>query len=34
MIQQIKNFILSINEEYKFATLDGHIKDDVLLAFV
>ena len=33
-LQQIKNFILSINEEYKFATLDGHIKDDVLLAFV
>ena len=33
-LQQIINFILSINNEYKFATLDGHIKDDVLLAYV
>ena len=33
-LQQIKNTILSINEKYVFTTLDGHIKDDVLLATV
>jgi hypothetical protein len=33
-LQQIKEYILSINENYKFATLDGFIKDDVLIAFV
>jgi hypothetical protein len=33
-LQQIKNIILSINENYKFDTLDGHIQDDVLLAYI
>lgn len=33
-LQQIKNIILSINPDYKFATLDGHVKDDVLLAYI
>jgi hypothetical protein len=33
-LEQIKNTILSINKDYKFATLDGYIKDDVLLAYV
>ncbi len=33
-LQQIKETILSINKDYKFSTLDGHIKDDVLLAYV
>jgi hypothetical protein len=33
-LQQIKEFILSINEDYKFSTLNGYINDDVLLAYV
>lgn len=33
-LEQIKSTILSINKEYKFSTLDGEIKDDVLLAYV
>ena len=33
-LQQIKNTILTINKDYKFDTLDGHIKDDVLLAYI
>jgi hypothetical protein len=33
-LEQIKNKILSINSEYKFSTLDGHIKDDVLIAYI
>ena len=33
-LEQIKNIILSINENYKFSTLNGHIKDDVLLAYI
>lgn len=33
-LQQIINMILSINKEYKFATLNGHIENDVLLAYV
>lgn len=33
-LQQIKNTILTINKDYKFDTLDGVIKDDVLLAYV
>jgi hypothetical protein len=33
-LQQIKRKILSINPRYKFSTLDGHIADDVLLAYV
>jgi len=33
-LQEIKKKILEINENYKFSTLDGHVKDDVLLCFV
>ena len=33
-LEQIKLKILSINENYKFSTLDGHIKDDVLIAYL
>jgi hypothetical protein len=33
-LQQIQRSILSINPRYKFSTLDGHIADDVLLAYV
>ena len=33
-LQQIKNIILTINKDYKFNTLNGHIQDDVLLAYV
>jgi hypothetical protein len=33
-LQQIKNFILSININYKFDTLNGHVNDDVLLAYI
>lgn len=33
-LQQIKETILSINKDYKFDTLNGHIKDDVLIAYV
>ena len=33
-LQQIKEFILTINKDYKFSTLNGHINDDVLLAYV
>jgi hypothetical protein len=33
-LQQIKNFILTINKDYKFATLNGHIEDDVLLSYI
>jgi len=33
-LQQIKETILTINKDYKFSTLDGHVKDDVLLAYV
>lgn len=33
-LQQIKELILTINPEYKFDTLDGHVKDDVLVAYV
>jgi hypothetical protein len=33
-VQQIKETILSINKNYKFSTLNGHINDDVLLAYV
>lgn len=32
--QQIKNSILTINPDYKFITLNGHVDDDVLLAYV
>lgn len=33
-IDEIKKNILDINPEYKFSTLDGIIKDDVLLAYI
>ena len=33
-LEQIKHFILTINKDYKFDTLDGHIQDDVLLAYI
>ena len=33
-LKELKNTILSINADYKFSTLDGYIKDDVLLAYV
>jgi hypothetical protein len=33
-LQQIKQKILSINENYKFATLNGHIENDVLIAYI
>ena len=32
--EQIKNKILSINENYKFSTLNGHIENDVLIAYI
>lgn len=33
-LDKIKEQILSINTNYKFATLNGHIENDVLLAYV
>ena len=33
-LQQIKNQIRLINGNYKFSTLDGHVPDDVLIAYV
>jgi hypothetical protein len=33
-LQQIKNFILTINKDYKFSTLNGYINDDVLIAYI
>ena len=33
-LHQIKKTILTINANYKFATLDGHIEDDILLAYI
>jgi hypothetical protein len=33
-LQQIKNTILTINKDYKFDTLNGHIPDDILLAYI
>lgn len=33
-LAQIKNKILAINENYKFATLNGVIENDVLMAYV
>jgi len=33
-LQQIKQTILTINKDYKFATLNGHVNDDVLIAYV
>tara|TARA_B110000467_G_C18263623_1_gene447846 strand:+ start:567 stop:1139 length:573 start_codon:yes stop_codon:yes gene_type:complete len=33
-IDKIKELILEINPKYVFSTIDGHIKDDVLIAFI
>lgn len=33
-LEEIKKTILTINKDYKFDTLNGHIQDDVLLAYV
>ncbi len=33
-ISSIKNKILSINKNYKFDTLNGHVENDVLLAYI
>lgn len=33
-LEKIKKEILLINKNYKFSTLDGKIKDDVLLAYI
>jgi len=33
-LQQIKDTILRINKDYKFSTLNGHVIDDVLIAYV
>ena len=33
-LEQIKNKILSINKNYKFSTLNGNIKNDVLIAYI
>ena len=33
-LKEIKKKITSMNIDYKFETLDGQIKDDVLLAYV
>ena len=33
-LQQIKQTILTINKDYKFDTLNGHIVNDVLIAYV
>tara|TARA_B110000261_G_C13096089_1_gene361925 strand:- start:4398 stop:4961 length:564 start_codon:yes stop_codon:yes gene_type:complete len=33
-LEEIKTKILSINKDYKFSTLNGHIKNDVLIAYL
>lgn len=33
-LSQIKARILSINKDYKFKTLNGHVPDDVLMAYI
>jgi len=33
-LQQIKNKISSINGDYKFDTLDGHVPNDILIAYI
>lgn len=33
-LEEIMKFIITINPNYKFTTLDGYVKDDVLLAYV
>jgi hypothetical protein len=33
-LQEIKNNILTINKDYKFDTLNGHIDNDILLAYI
>jgi hypothetical protein len=32
-VDEIKRLVLDINPDYKFTTLDGHIKDDVLMCY-
>jgi hypothetical protein len=34
LLQKIKDIILSINPNYKFTFLDGHVNDDVLCAYI
>ena len=33
-LEEIKTKILSINKDYKFSTLNGHIENDVLIAYI
>jgi hypothetical protein len=33
-VHQIKEFILTINPKYIFSTLNGHVNDDVLIAYI
>jgi hypothetical protein len=33
-LDRIKQLILQINPAYQFSTLDGHVKDDVLLCYL
>jgi hypothetical protein len=33
-LQQIKEFILTINPNYVFSTLNGHVNDDQLIAYI
>lgn len=33
-LQAIKSQILSINKDYKFTTLNGHVENDVLMAYI
>jgi hypothetical protein len=33
-LQEIMNKITEINKDYKFSTLNGHIENDVLLAYL
>tara|TARA_B110000046_G_scaffold165860_1_gene182418 strand:- start:36 stop:368 length:333 start_codon:yes stop_codon:yes gene_type:complete len=33
-LEEIKTKILSINKDYKFSTLNGHIENDVLIAYL
>ena len=34
ILEELKEHILKINKNYKFKFLDGHVKDDVLCAFI
>ena len=33
-LEKIKELVLTINPNYQFTTLDGHVKDDVLLCYI